>query len=187
MNRQVNYKFSKHVMKILANIITWTFIICLVIAAIFLGYYLIASKISEKKGEQFKPVVSLYTIISPSMVPNVNVYDVVVDTKVTDMNKIKKGDIITFISQSTISKGMTVTHRVIDIVKDENGNIAFKTKGDNNNTPDPALVTEEYIIGKVLFKVPQLGRLQFILLGKGGWVFLLIIPAIIIILKDLLI
>ncbi len=186
MDRQVNYKFSTHFFKIIANIIVWTIIVCLIVIALFLGYYLVASKISEKKGEQFQPAVSLYTIISPSMVPNIKVYDVIVDMKVKDATKIKKGDIITFVSQSSMSKGMTVTHRVDEVVKNGDGSIAFRTKGDNNDSADPALVTEEYLIGKVLFKVPQLGRLQYILLGKGGWVFLIIIPALIIIFRDLI-
>ena len=185
MDRQINYKFSTHFLKIIANIIVWTIIICLIIIALFLGYYLVASKISEKK-ERFQPPIALYTIISPSMEPNIKVYDVIVDVKVKDASKIKKGDVITFISQSSMSKDMTVTHRVDEVVKNGDGSIAFKTKGDNNNSSDPALVTEDYIIGKTLFRVPQLGRLQFILLGKGGWVFLIIIPALIILFRDIM-
>ena len=81
---------------------------------------------------------------------------------------------------------MTITHRVISIKEDENGNKVFQTKGDNNTSPDPKPATFNNIIGKVIFKIPQLGRLQSILTTKGGWLIIVVIPAFIIILSDIL-
>ena len=60
--------------------------------------------------------------------------DVILNTKVKDAKDIKVGDVITFISTSSISKGMTITHRVIEVTKNENG-VAYRTKGDNNISP----------------------------------------------------
>ena len=120
------------------------------------------------------------------MEKTLNIYDVIVNVKVKSPNDIKVGDIITFISSSASSKGMTITHRVIEISEDENGNKVFKTKGDNNTSPDPKPAVFENIIGKVIFKIPQLGRLQSILTTKGGWLILVVIPAFIIIIYDIL-
>ena len=66
----------------------------------FLIYYFITINIYEKKGEEYKPPITLYNIISRSMLPGLDVYDVVVDGKVKSINDIKKEDVITYISKS---------------------------------------------------------------------------------------
>lgn len=185
MNKKGNISAFKRVLKTIANIFSWTALAILIIIAGCLVYYVVSSNIYASRGEKFEPPFSLYTIISPSMEPNIKVYDVIVDVRVTDPKTIKKGDIITFISSSSISSGFTVTHRVNDIIENENG-ISFKTKGDNNLTPDSSLVTADNVLGKVAFKIPQLGRIQFLLASKGGWICLILIPALGIIIYDIL-
>ena len=133
-------------------------------------------------GKKYEPLISLYTIISPSMEPNIRVYDVVI-TKKTNANDIKEGDVITFISTSTLGEGLTITHRVKSVIRTEN-DVKFRTQGDNNNTPDSALVTSNNLLGKVVFTIPQLGRIQFLLQSKEGWLFCLLIPAIIVVVYD---
>lgn len=168
----------------ISKIISWIVLSLLILVATFLVYYVISAKIYEAKGEKFEPVISLYTIISTSMEPNIKVYDVVFDTK-TKAENIKVGDVITFISTSSLSEGMTITHRVTAIVETEKG-LQFRTKGDNNITPDSSLVDEAHILGKVAFKLPQLGRVQFLLQSKGGWLFALLIPALGVVIYDVL-
>ncbi len=170
--------------KIISRIISYTLFIILIIIAIFLAYYTLSSRAAAKKGQKFEAPISLYTIISPSMTPNINIYDVVVSKKVKSPNDIKVGDVITFISTSQISRGMTVTHRVVEIVKDENG-IAYKTKGDNNLSPDGAPAEYNNVIGKVVLKIPKLGRLQEFISSKGGWIIAIVLPALIIIISDI--
>lgn len=170
-------------LKLIGNIVSWTALVLLILVAGFLLYYIISSQIYATKGEKYAPKFSLYTIVSPSMVPNIKVYDIVVDERVDDPTKLKVGDVITFISTSSISNGMTITHRIVDVIQTDSGP-QFKTKGDANITSDYALVTPDKVIGKVAFRVPQLGRIQFFLSSKGGWVLLILIPALLIILAD---
>jgi len=184
--KQEKYSSSKGVFKLIANILSWTAFAILIVIAAFLLYLTIASKIYASKGEKFEPKFSLYTIISPSMEPNLRVYDIIVDQRIDSVNDIKIGDVITFISTSSISSNKTVTHRVIDIIVDEEGNYQYKTKGDNNLSPDLAYAEYDNIIGKVLFKIPQLGRVQFFLANQGGWLVAVVIPAVIIIVKDIM-
>lgn len=184
--KQEKYSSSKSVFKIIANVISWTVLVLLILVAIFLLYLTIASKIYASKGMDFEPKYSLYTIISPSMEPNLRVYDVIVDQRVDSVNDIQIGDVITFISTSSISSNKTITHRVIDIIIDENGNYQYKTKGDNNLSPDMAYAEYNNIIGKVIFKIPQLGRIQFFLANQGGWLVAIVIPALVIIIKDIM-
>ena len=168
---------------IIKNIISWTIIFILAIIATFLMYYIIRTKYSNIRGQSYEPSFSMYTIISPSMVPNINVYDVIISKRVKDIDTIKIGDIITFISKSSLSSGMTITHRVIDIIEDD-GLIKLKTQGDNNLSPDPAYVSKDNLIGKVVVRIPKIGRLQRFVLGSGGWLLFIIIPGVLLVFFD---
>ena len=181
----MNKKKGNSILKLILNIISWTIFALLILIALFLLYYAIATQIYAKKGEKYKPAFSLYTIISGSMEPNINVYDVVVDTKVDNPEDIKVGDIITFTSSSSLTYGVTITHRVI-AVDNSNGVYRYRTQGDNNLVPDDTYVEFGNVLGKVLFKVPQLGRVQFLLLKAGSWLFIILIPSLGIVIYDLL-
>lgn len=185
MKSKTNYSGFKGTFKFISTILSWTALVILILLALFLGYYTIGNKLAEAKGEKFEPFFSLYTIISPSMTPNINVWDVVVAKKVNNPNDIKVGDVITFISTSSISRGMTITHRVINVSTDESG-VVYKTKGDNNLSPDSAPAKYDNVIGKVIFRIPQLGRVQDFLASKGGWLIAIVAPALFIIISDIL-
>lgn len=178
-------KGKKSIFRMIADIISWTIFALLMLLAAFLIYYVIATNIYARKGERFRPIVSLYTIISGSMLPTIKVYDVVVNLKIDDPVKLKEGDVITFISQSKINYGETITHRINKITYN-NGTYYFTTKGDNNLVPDETPVEFNNIIGKVVLKIPQLGQAQFFLLKQGSKLFLVLIPSFGILIYDLL-
>lgn len=174
----------KQISKTIVIIISWTIFALLVLIIGFLAYYMVSANIYAKKGEKFEPKFSLYTIVSPSMEPNIKVYDVILNTRIDDPDDIKVGDVITFISTSTISNGMTVTHRVTRVENGPDG-LEFATKGDNNITEDTDTAKQANLLGKVVLKIPQLGRLQFFLSTKGGWLLVIIFPALLIIVNDI--
>ena len=178
-------KGKTSVFRMIADIISWTIFALLMLLAAFLIYYVIATNIYARKGERFRPIVSLYTIISGSMLPTIKVYDVVVNLRIDDPVKLKEGDVITFISQSKINYGETITHRINKITYN-NGTYYFTTKGDNNLVPDETPVEFNNIIGKVVLKIPQLGQAQFFLLKQGSKLFLVLIPSFGILIYDLL-
>ena len=93
---------------------------------------------------------NVFTIDSSSMTPKypVNTLVVVNDTK---PEKIHIGDVITYVLNED---GMLVTHRVVNI---DSQNRTFTTKGDANNTADPAPVSWENVIGKVILGIPWAG------------------------------
>ena len=171
--------------KFITGILSWIILIILVIIAAFLLYYFVSTKVYAQKGENYKPAFSLYTILTQSMQPNINPYDVIVDIAVKNPEDIQVGDIITFVSTSSLTKGMTITHRVYDI-KQENGEYVYYTKGDDNLSPDALPAPYSNVLGKVLFHIPQLGRIQSFLSTKGGWLIVVVVPAVIIIILDIL-
>lgn len=178
------FKKIKNVLNYIGKILSYASIVLLVIIGAFLVYYLFTVQ-KYKNNPEFKPEVSLYTIISGSMEPAIHVYDVVVNVAVKSPEDIKVGDVITFVSTSSISKGLTVTHRVQDI-KIVNGNYEYVTKGDYNPVADSSTAKYENVLGKVAFKIPQLGRVQFIVASKAGWFLVVLLPAMGVIIYDVI-
>lgn len=95
-----------------------------------------------------------YSVKTESMTPVLTVNDIVCAYPVS-FESLNKGNIITYVIDN---KGTTVTHRIVSIDED---NRAVQTKGDNNEYPDIEPVEEENIIGKMVFKIPLLGKLKF--------------------------
>lgn len=174
------------VFKLLSTILSWTIFVILVICACFLLYYFIAMRVYVAKGSGYEPKFSLYTIISPSMVPNINVYDVVVDVRVDNPEDIEINDVITFNSTIPELHGSTITHRVIAINKDSEGNYYYQTKGDNNLVDDGIKVPFESIVGKVALRIPKLGNVQKLLATKTGWIIIITLIAVAILVKDMI-
>ena len=166
--------------KLLVNIV----VVFVCVIAFLLLYYIISAQI-HSDDENYKPAISLYTIVSPSMDPVIKVYDVVVNVKVGSPKDIQVGDIITYKSTNSTSEGMTITHRVVEVLSSTEGTYEYKTLGDNNSEPDSTYVTFDNVIGKEVLIIPSLGRVQFLLANKKGWLFLLLIPVAIYIFKDL--
>lgn len=186
MSTEAKQKLTfREVLKLISTIISWTVFVLLVICAAFLLYYFVATKVFVYFGSKYEPKFSLYTIISPSMTPNINVYDVIVDVRVDNPEDIEIGDVITFYSDSPELHGGTITHRVISIIKDSEGNYSYQTKGDNNLVEDSTTVPYDKIVGKVALRIPQLGKVQFFLASSYGWLLLIMIPALYIIFKDI--
>ena len=150
--------------------------------ASFFIVYVVCGKIAEKKGEN--PPFGLYTIISPSMTPNIKVYDVVF-VKKTNTQNLKVNDVITFYSTNTYFGGTPITHRIVDILEVPDIGVMYRVKGDANEKADDEKVYPNNVLGKVVFKIPQLGRLQFFLASRTGWLVAILIPAIFIIGYDI--
>ena len=181
--KKENYNKYKDIFKFIINVLSWVVLIILLMVAAFLLFYLASTKYYESKGKDYKAPISMYTIISPSMEPNLKVYDIIVDKKVNKPEEIQIGDVITFVSRSSFTSGMIITHRVVGIVYTNDG-LEYTTKGDNNNSNDSATVPYENVLGKVYMRIPQLGRVQSLLSTGQGWLIFVIVPVALIIIAD---
>lgn len=178
------YKKIAKAFDYVGKIISSALLVILVLVGIFLVYYLVSAK-KLSTDPNYEPKLSLYTIVSGSMEPNIRVYDVVLDSSVSDPSSIKVGDVITFKSTASISKDLTVTHRVVDI-KLVNGKYEYVTKGDWNPAIDSDTAKFENVIGKVILRFPQLGRVQFFLSTRMGWFLVVLLPAMGVIVYDII-
>lgn len=107
----------------------------------------------------------VYTVLSGSMEPNYHVGSLVY-VKSVSADEIKVGDAITFVLDS----GMVATHRVT-AVSEENGQTAYKTKGDANENEDAGLVSYQNVLGKANFSIPCLGYLaNFVQNAPGKYI-----------------
>lgn len=178
------FKKFKKILNYIGKIISGAVIVLLVMIGLFLAYYVVSMQMYKQDPSKI-PMFNLYTIISGSMEPNIRVYDVVFDVKPSSPEDIKVGDVITFTSTSSISQGLLVTHRVQDVLI-VNGKYEYVTKGDYNPAADSATAKYDDIIGKVAFKIPQLGRIQFFVASKAGWFFVVLLPAMGVIVYDVI-
>ena len=176
----------KRIVHYVVTVIMYSVMLIMIIVFLVIFVNFIDQSKNLKKGIQKPSLVSAYTIVSPSMVPNINVLDVIITTRVSDPSKIKVGDVITFNSTDYRSSGVTVTHRVNKIEKTSDGKYLFTTKGDANNTEDATRQPFSSIYGKVLIRIPKLGYIQYILSSVMGWVCLIIIPTVVIIGLDII-
>ncbi len=185
--KEEDFTGARKTFKTIYKVVSKIALVFLILVALFLLYVGISHKIYKVKGDKkYEPMFSIYSIISPSMHPTIKVYDIIIDKRVTKPTDIKEGDIITFLSTSSYSEGLTVTHRVMEVRQNENGEYEYQTKGDNNMSPDAAYAPYSNVLGKVVFRVPQFGRVQDFLANKNGWILVVIIPTLIIIIKDIL-
>lgn len=93
------------------------------------------------------------------------------------------GDIITY----KMEGGFLCTHRIIEMVPDEDNPeiVRLRTKGDENDTADP-LVDTNNVVGKAVFCIPMLGYLATYMSVPPGK-YLAITVAISLILIEILI
>lgn len=89
-------------------------------------------------------------VASASMVPEFYVGDVAIIQK-CNANDVVVGNVIQYQLE-----GYTVIHRVVE-KRQNNGEVTFITKGDNNKQPDADPVREDQLIGKAIFKIKYLG------------------------------
>lgn len=172
----------KKIWKYVSTILSYSALVILIIIGIIFTLYVVDVKVQESKGGTAKPLFGAYVIISGSMEPNIHVYDVIVSKRV-DPSTLEVGDVITFYSNDTRFYGETVTHRIVEVIDSKKG--IYRTKGDANNVEDEALTVGENIMGKVVMRIPQLGRVQSFIATKGGWFIVILIPCLCVISYDI--
>ncbi len=177
------WNLIKRIYHFIMSIILYSIFVILIIVILMVGAYFVDQYMSVKSGESRPPLFGAYVIISPSMVPNINVLDAIVTVR-TDAEKLKKNDVITFISNDPAHKGITITHRIVGIKKTSSGGYAYRTKGDNNNVEDKTLVSHDEVLGKVILRIPYIGYLQQFLTTKFGWIIVIVVPALFIMIGD---
>ena len=155
----------------LIAILCLLFLICIFCAIYFGDLFL-----NVKTGNYKSPLFNGYIIVSESMVPTIRVNDAIV-VKRESHDKYEVGDIISFFSTEYQEEGMIVTHRIVDKSFIDSAYSSYRTKGDNNPIPDREAIHTDSIYGKVVFIIPQLGKIQSIVSQPKYFILCLFLPA----------
>ena len=125
-----------------------------------------------------------YVVSSGSMIPALQVYDVIVVEGNTPFEDVEKGDIIVFYSPKLYEQGKerVIVHRV-SLLMGEDPKIV-RTRGDANpasiaGTDYP--ITEKEYLGKVEYVVPQVGYITQILQPPINYIIIAVIIGVMIV------
>lgn len=143
-----------------------------IISAFFILFLLVVclQRFSDNKMSFFN--YRMFTVISGSMEPKYTIGDVLI-SKETNPSKIKVGDTISYLGEKGDFNGKVITHQVINIEQDVDGNYIFHTKGLANLVEDP-VVYERQLYGVVVHKSVVLSFIYKII-GKPFGLFLFIV------------
>ncbi|MBR6548551.1 MAG: signal peptidase I [Clostridia bacterium] len=186
---------NKEVWRKIISIIT----IILVVITVFVMVFTIVSMHTVGKDNRGVFGYKLNSVVTQSMEPTIDKGDIVITENVTYVPEgatvidedpdavraedLKVGDIITFYSTEPAIYGQLNTHRIMEITTDEDGNLAFVTKGDNNPIEDSELALATNVYGRYAGTIPFLGSLfEFIKDESGiGYFTIILIPFLLLI------
>lgn len=118
-----------------------------------------------------------YVVASRSMIPVLEVYDVLIVQGHEPFEDIEVGDIIVFNRPSDHNR--VIVHRVASILEDDPKTI--RTKGDANTASIPGTdfpITEEEYIGKVAYTLPQVGYVTQLLKPPINYIIIVVVVGV---------
>ena len=106
-----------------------------------------------------------YTVLSGSMEPEYHVGSLIY-VRDAELSELLVDVPITY----RMSNGVVVTHRIIEVLVNENNptDVSFRTKGDANDDPDGEPVPFSRVIGRPVFTVPLIGYVCFFIQNPPG-------------------
>ena len=124
-----------------------------------------------------------YVVSSGSMVPNLNVNDILVVRDGNSFQDLKVGDIIVFDRPDGADR--VIVHRVAEIFDDSEGNHQIiRTKGDANDGSIPGTdfpIREDDYIGKIAYVIPGAGVVTKILSPPVNYIIIAAIIALMVV------
>lgn len=122
-------------------------------------------------------------VLTDSMYPVIESGDLII-CNTANAEEIAEGDVISF--YDPMGNGTSVvTHRVLEIVK-EDGEISFRTKGDNNNAEDQVLVPADSLIGIYQTRIPKVGNVAMFMQTTTGLIVCVVLPIVLLVGYDVL-
>jgi signal peptidase len=129
-----------------------------------------------------------YVVVSGSMIPTINIGDIVIiknNSFDTSFNNLKIGDIIVFRAaeaKTDDGKPKVIVHRIDDIgtIFDKK---VVKTKGDANPYSIPGIdfpIFMENYVGKVVYVIPKIGTISMIITPPINYIIMAVIIGLLI-------
>ena len=167
----------KKILKIIGKIIYGFLYIIILITLLLILVQRISNNNVSIAGIRF------FSIASSSMLPEYTVGDIII-AKEVEPGQIKIGENVVYKGTKGEFKDKIITHEVVE-VEEENGKYVFTTKGIANEESDPT-ISEDQILGKIVYKTVILSFLNKIVNNIYTFYFLIFVPVTIIIAKNII-
>jgi len=122
-------------------------------------------------------------VLTDSMYPEIASGDLILCTTV-EAEDVQVEDVISFFDPMG-SGTAVVTHRVIEILE-EDGQLSFRTKGDNNNAEDQVAVPAKNLVGLYQSRIPGAGNVAMFMQTTPGLIVCVVLPIVLLVGYDLL-
>lgn len=122
-------------------------------------------------------------VLTDSMYPEIASGDLILCVTV-EPEDVKVGDVISFFDPMG-SGTAVVTHRVLEIME-QNGELSFRTKGDNNNAEDQVAVPEKNLVGLYQSRIPGAGNIAMFMQTTPGLIVCVVLPIVLLVGYDVL-
>lgn len=116
----------------------------------------------------------IFAVVTGSMEPKYNIGDVLISKEV-EPSEVKVGDAVSYLGNKYNYNGKIITHEVVSISKNQDGEYLFNTKGLNNLVEDP-IVHEDQLYGVVKHKSNLLSFMYKSMNTPNGFVIFIILP-----------
>lgn len=159
-------------------------ILCVILVPILIVNCTLIAKSVLNKDEV--PSVGGYMpliVLTDSMYPTIESGDLII-CHTEDAKNIKEGDIISFFDPDGNGTSI-VTHRVLEVTT-QDGQIAFKTKGDGNNVEDQMLVPADKLVSVYQMRIAGAGNVAMFMQTTPGLVCCVGLPLALILGYDFL-
>ena len=159
--------------------LVWKIIYKLIIlSVIILMIFAIIQKTSDNRGSIGG--IKIFTVITGSMIPVYNIGDILI-VKDVNAEELKIGDDIVYKGEKGTFENKTVTHRIISIKQEDDGNFEITTKGIANIGQDPK-INQNQVLGKVVGKVSIVNYILRVVFNIYTWI---LIPVVILVRKNI--
>jgi len=158
------------ILKFIFKILMWAFEIFIITIAIIVLVQRVSNSQEAFLGYR------IFHVATGSMEPEYVVGDILI-SKEKDPSTIKVGDNIVYLGNKGDYNGKIITHGVIEVERNEQGDYLFHTKGIANTVEDP-VVHEDQLYGTVVNNNVVLAFICKILTNKYGLYFIVIVPIV---------
>lgn len=159
-------------------------VLCIILVPILIINITLIIKSTANKNEV--PSVGGYLpmiVLTDSMLPEIKSGDLIICHTI-DAEAVREKDVIAFFDP--VGNGSSVvTHRVVEIVN-EDGKLFFRTKGDNNNVEDKALVPAENLVGIYKARIAGAGNVAMFMQTTTGLIVCVVLPIILLVGYDII-
>ncbi len=122
-------------------------------------------------------------VLTDSMYPQIQSGDLII-CRTAEPENIQVGDVIAFFDPAGNGSSI-VTHRVTEVTQEE-GALAWKTKGDANNTADRVSVPAKNLVGVYRSRIPGAGNVALFMQTTQGLILCVICPIVLLVGYDII-